>query len=71
MRQLAACRQTPGNLLQLNIGTWLQPRHIVPEAAATQYRHDLRDIAAEAISWTTPEEWVLVLPIQLPSPPGG
>jgi hypothetical protein len=59
-------RQAPGDSLQDLIGAWVVQTNEADEETTTQYTAALEELAREAISWSTDEEWVVELQHPLP-----
>jgi hypothetical protein len=59
-------RQAPGDSLQDLIGAWVVQTNEADEETTTQYTAALEELAREAISWSTHEEWVVEIQHSLP-----
>ena len=65
-RQLAHVRRTPGNMLHRLLSPWLAPSFAAPNVSQEMCTADIVSRITTAISWSTPDEWVVELEQPLP-----
>ncbi|GMF32237.1 unnamed protein product [Phytophthora lilii] len=59
---------TPGNRLQMDLGSWIQPRTKATESTTKEYQQTQEKLVDGATSWDQGKKWFVELPKQLPGP---